>query len=93
MHVEIFFFFFLESFNLWRPLLMTAYYHQTKTSISFCCRRELNLGFLIQLSETLPVKLTGTHMHVEILYLFENTLISKLLDILRNNYYNHFKDK
>ena len=30
---------------------------------------------------------------MEILYFFEKTLISKLLDILRNNYYNHFKDK
>ena len=28
-----------ESFNLWRPLLMIAHYHQTKTPISFWCRR------------------------------------------------------
>ena len=30
-----FFFFFLESFNLWRPLLISILYHQTKTSINF----------------------------------------------------------
>ena len=29
------FFFFKESFNLWRPLLMMALYHQSKTPISF----------------------------------------------------------
>ena len=55
-------FFFLESFNLWRPLLMIALYHQTKTPISFLCRRGLNLRSLIQSLETLPVKLTGTHI-------------------------------
>ena len=54
------FFFFFESFNLWRPLLMIALYHQTKTPISFWCRRELNLRSLIQPSEILPVELTGT---------------------------------
>ena len=55
-------FFFLESFNLWRPLLMIALYHQTKTPISFLCRRGLNLRSFIQSLETLPVKLTGTHI-------------------------------
>ena len=33
------FFFFLESFNLWRLLLMIALYHQIKISINFWCRR------------------------------------------------------
>ena len=56
-----FFFFFLESFNLWRPLLMIALYHQSKTSISFWCRRGLNPRSLIQPSKTLLVKLTRTH--------------------------------
>ena len=61
-----FLFFYRESFNLWRPLLMIAFYHQTKTPISFWCRsfwcrRGLNLRSLIQPSETLPVELTGTH--------------------------------
>ena len=55
-------FFFLEGFNLWRPLLMIALYHQTKTPISFWCRWGLNLRSLIQPSEILPVKLTGTHI-------------------------------
>ena len=50
-----------SSFNLWRLLLMTALYNHTKTPISFLCRRELNLKFLIQLLETLPIELTGTH--------------------------------
>ena len=53
--------FFLESFNLWRLLLMITLYHQTKTPISFSCRQKLNSKFLIQLSETLPVELIRTH--------------------------------
>ena len=53
--------FFLESFNLWCPLLMIVLYHQIKTPISFWCRQELNLRYLIQPSETLPVKLIETH--------------------------------
>ena len=32
---HIFFFFERKSFHLWRPLLMIALYHQTKTPISF----------------------------------------------------------
>ena len=32
-----YFFDFLESFNLWHTLLMIVFYHQTKTSIDFCC--------------------------------------------------------
>ena len=55
------FFFFLENFNLWRPLLMVTLYHQIKTPISFWCRRRLNPKFLIQPSETLPVELIETH--------------------------------
>ena len=61
--IEIFIylnFFFWESFNLWRPLLMIALYHQIKTPISFWCRRGLNPRSLIQPSETLLVELTGT---------------------------------
>ena len=55
------FFFFWESFNLWHLHLMIAFYHQTKTPISFWCRWGLNPKSLIQSSETLPVELTGTH--------------------------------
>ena len=40
---------------------MIALYHQTKTPISFWCRRGLNPGYLIQPSETLSIELTGTH--------------------------------
>ena len=40
---------------------MIALYHQTKTPISFWCKQGLNPKFLIQQSETLPVKLTETH--------------------------------
>ena len=71
-----FFFLFLfwkKSFNLWHPLLIIAIYHQTKTPISFWCRRRLNLKFLIQPSETLPVELTRTH---ELVSLY-TTVISK----------------
>ena len=53
-------FFFWESFNLWRQLLLITLYHQTKTPISFWCRRGLNLRSLIQPSETLPVELIET---------------------------------
>ena len=52
-------FFFLESFNLWRPLPMIAFYHQTNIPISFLCKQGLNPRSLIQPSETLPVELTG----------------------------------
>ena len=38
-----------------------AFYHQTKTLISFWCRQRLNPRFLIQLVETSLVELTGTH--------------------------------
>ena len=55
------YYYFLENFNLWRPLLIIALYHQTKAPISFWCRRGLHLRSLIQLSETLPVELTETH--------------------------------
>ena len=54
-------FFFLESFNLWRPLLMITLYHQTKTPIGFCCRRRLNLRSLIQPLKILSIELTETH--------------------------------
>ena len=55
------FYLFLASFNLWCLFLMIALYHQTKTPISFWCRRKLNPRSLIQLLETLQVELTGTH--------------------------------
>ena len=47
--------------QLWRSLLLIVLYHQTKTPIDFLCRRGLNLRSFIQPSETIPVKLTGTH--------------------------------
>ena len=47
------FFCFGESFNLWRSLLMIVLYHQTKTPISFWCKRILNPRSLIQPLETL----------------------------------------
>ena len=40
---------------------MIVLYHQTKTSISFWCRRGLNPRSLIQPSEILLVELTETH--------------------------------
>ena len=55
------FFFLRESFNLWHPLLVVVLYHQTKTPISFWCKRGSNPRSLIQPLETLPVELTGTH--------------------------------
>ena len=67
-----FFFFFWESFNLWRSLLMIAHYHQTKTLISFWCRRGLNPRSLIPPSETLPIELTRTHMFITFLKYFHN---------------------
>ena len=61
-----FFNFFLESFNLQRPLLMIALYHQTKTPISFWYRWGLNPRSLIQPSEILPIKLTRTHISLNV---------------------------
>ena len=44
---------FLESYNLWRPLLMIDLYHQTKKPINFWCRQGLNPRSLIQLGTEL----------------------------------------
>ena len=52
---------FWESFNLWLSLLMIVFYYQTKTLVNFLCRQGLNLIYLIQLLETLPVELIGIH--------------------------------
>ena len=40
---------------------MITFYYQTKISVIFWCRRELNSGYLIQPSETLLVELTKIH--------------------------------
>ena len=61
LYMHVYYYFFRENFNLWCPLLMIALYHQTKTQISFWCRRGLNPRSLIQPLETLPVELTRTH--------------------------------
>ena len=47
---------------------MIVLYYQTKTSIDFWCKQglKLNSRSLIQLSVTLPVKLTGTHKTISI---------------------------
>ena len=52
-----YYYFFLESFNLWHPFLMIALYHQTKLLIGFWCRQGLNSRSLIQSIETLPIEL------------------------------------
>ena len=62
-----------REFQLWRPLLMIVFYHQTKTPISFWCRQGLNSRSLIQSSETLPVELTVTHNWHISLYIFITT--------------------
>ena len=63
----LFFFFFYQSFNLWDPFLIIAFfYHQTKTLIGFWCRRRFNHRSFIQSLETLSVELTG--IHVELLF-------------------------
>ena len=60
--ISLFFFFFNIEFQ---PMSSTfddcALYHQTKTSINFWFRWELNPRTLIQPSDILPVKLTKTH--------------------------------
>ena len=50
-----------SQFILKTSLLIIVLYYQTKTPIGFLCRRWLNSKFLIQLSETLPFKLTETY--------------------------------
>ena len=54
---------------------MITLYQQTKTSISFWCRQELNPKSLIQLKEILPIKLTGTHRITAIQFYCKETLI------------------
>ena len=48
----------LESFNLWRPLVMIALYYQTKTPIGFLCRRGLNTDLLLYILMCSPM-----HIH------------------------------
>ena len=66
--ISSFFFFLRESFNLWRPLLMIAFYHKTKTPINFWCKQELNPKFLIQPSKILSIELARTHWCDQISY-------------------------
>ena len=44
---------------------MIAFYHQTKTPISFWCRRGLNLKSFILLLEILPIELIEIHKHLK----------------------------
>ena len=60
-------FFFRNSFNLWRSLLIITIYSQTKIPIGFWYMWKLNPQSLIQLSEILPIKLTRTHFLRKIL--------------------------
>ena len=83
-------FFFWESFNLWRLLLMITFYHQTKISISFWCKRGLNPRFLIQPSETLPVELTGTHITLQLLDVYKYKKLSKILLITLSFFHKMF---
>ena len=57
-------FFFGESFNLLRPLLMLALHLQTNVSIGFWYRQGLNFKSFIQLLEILLIELTGTHYYL-----------------------------
>ena len=68
-----------ESFNLWRPLLMIALYHQTKTPIRFWCRWGLNSRSLIQPSETLLVELIETHMFKHMFKYIYNNKIANII--------------
>ena len=70
LQIKPFIIFFRESFNLWRPLLMISLYNQTKTTINFWCRRELNPKSLIQPSETLLIKLIETYPFIINLFLY-----------------------
>ena len=40
--LTIFIYIFLESFNLWRSLLMIVLYHQTKIPLDFWCRIQIS---------------------------------------------------
>ena len=62
---NFFLIYFLKGFNLWCSFLMIAFYHQINTPINFWCRRRLNLGFLIQLSNILPIELTETYYLID----------------------------
>ena len=53
---------------------MIAFYHQTKTPISFWCRWGLNPKSLIQPSKTLSVELVRTHNGHGIIELTWNSL-------------------
>ena len=88
------FFFFEKVFNLWRPLLMIALYHQNETPISFWCRQGLNPRSLIQLSETLTVELTRTHfetLSVELTRTYKTNLFCILNINISKKFYLKFE--
>ena len=84
-----------------------ALYHQTKTSIGFWCRQRLNSKSLIQLSETLPVEQTGTHVidsnlnpQLKLLFFFSQIITNNNLPFkiylwkyCSHNIYFHWYDK
>ena len=71
---KIYIFFFWKSFNLWRPLLMIALYHQTKKPICFWCKRGLNPRWKLRKGTTLR-KGISTYFS----WLIERMLITKCL--------------
>ena len=71
----VFFFFWIKFQPMTSVFGDCVFYHQTKTTIGFWCRRELNSRSLIQPSETLLVELIGTH---KIIKLWTNNLYSLL---------------
>ena len=65
-----------------------------KTPISFWCRRGLNLKSLIQLSETLLIKLTGTHTLIKAFNVLRKNIViysfSLIENLAHNLFYNSF---
>ena len=57
--------FFFREFQPMASASKISLYYQTKTPISFWCKRGLNSRSFIQLSETLPAELSGTHSLVD----------------------------
>ena len=60
------FFFFRESFNLWRSLLMITLYHQTKIPISFWYRQELNTNQFFFFLNNVSLYLYSYHTSIHI---------------------------
>ena len=85
--LSIFFFFFIEFQFMASSSDSCTYFYQTKTLIDFWYKRSLNPKYLIQLSKTLLIKLSETHIYLNILIFFPNWFLTSFLYSWKFSYF------